>query len=232
MSAYGKQYQVGTGLSRVNAAFLDLKPLSCLLRRTHTQMMLPCRLGIPHGARPHWPWEWSKAPILQSGSQDRGLECPFRAWRPLWARAHGVSVCEVGSDRRRPNAQSLGLCRVARWDVTQSHLVDVRHEQDPDGAAVGSAIVVAHCSHSEVDRPVPIKVADGGAFEAEEIAVTQTSAEAAGCVRDLRVGLDRAVGVEEEDPDGASVGATVVVVPRTDREIGDAVAVEVPDLEG
>ena len=63
--------------------------------------------------------------------------------------------------------------------------------------------------------------------EPNSVVVVEGGGEAAGGVADLLFGFDGAVGVEEEDVDGAAVGAAVVVVEGADGDVVDAVAVEV-----
>ena len=103
------------------------------------------------------------------------------------------------------------------------------HEQHPHGAVVGPAVVVAAGAGREVRDRVTVEVVEGGDGAAEEVGVVQRPGEPAGGVADPGVRLHGAVGVEKEHPHRAAIGATVVHPARAHREVGDAVAVEVPE---
>jgi hypothetical protein len=102
-------------------------------------------------------------------------------------------------------------------------------EQDVDWRRGWAAVVVVPGADGDVGDAVAVEVADGGDAVAELVEVVEVAGEAAGGVADLLLGADGAVGVHEQDVDGAAVGAAVVVFRHADGEVVDAVAVEVAD---
>ena len=83
-------------------------------------------------------------------------------------------------------------------------------EQDVDRAPVGAAVVVAVAPTAMSLTPSPSR-SPMPRTPAEAVGVVEGGGQAAGGVADLLFGLDGAVGVEEQDVDGAAVGAAVVV---------------------
>ena len=100
---------------------------------------------------------------------------------------------------------------------------------DVDGPPLGATVVVEMGADRQVADTVGVDVAHTGERRPEAIVVVEGGGESAGGVADLLLGPDGAVGVQEQDVDRAPVGAAVVVGVRSDREIGNGVAVEVAE---
>jgi hypothetical protein len=104
-------------------------------------------------------------------------------------------------------------------------------EEDPDRAGLRSRLIIevrADCDGP--DGPTcSVQVAQARDSGAESVAVGKRSSEVPRGRADLRMGLDRPVRVQEEDPDRASARSSVVVVDRSDRQVGHPVAVEIPE---
>ncbi len=68
------------------------------------------------------------------------------------------------------------------------------HEEDPDRAAIGCAVVVSRRADGEVANAVAVEIAEACGRLSEGVAVVQYSREAALGIADLLVALDRAIG--------------------------------------
>src|SRR6185503_5702102 len=85
------------------------------------------------------------------------------------------------------------------------------HEQDPVGAAVVAAVVVADRAAADLGHAVEVEVAEHADAAPELVVGVEVTREAAGDLADLVPLLHRTVAVQEEHVEGALVRAVVVV---------------------
>ena len=100
-------------------------------------------------------------------------------------------------------------------------------EEDVHRAAIVAAVVVSVSAHGEVRDPIAVEVAQGGYRAAEAVAVVEVGGEPTLRAADLLLGLDGAIGVEEEDLHRAAIRAAIVVFCSAHGEVQDPIAVEV-----
>ena len=102
-------------------------------------------------------------------------------------------------------------------------------EEDVYRATVGTAVIVVVGADDNVVDAVVVNIANGANGATEVVKVVKRGTEAASGVADLLFGPDRAVGIQEQDMDGAAVAPAVIVPEGADGDVRETVAVEVTD---
>jgi hypothetical protein len=126
--------------------------------------------------------------------------------------------------------QAAAEATLRRADLARGlHAAAAVEEQDPHGAGLRLAVVVAGRARGELRDAVAVEVPERRERPAELVAGIQRAREAAARGADLVRGLDRPVAVHEQDPEGAGLRLPVVVLDTGDRDVRDAVAVEVAE---
>ncbi len=89
--------------------------------------------------------------------------------------------------------------------------------------------VVLGCPDGEIGHAIPVKIPDVRHGTAEQVVVRECrpAIEAAG---DLRAGLDRSTGVQEQEMDRPAICPPGIVRGRPNGEVGQAISVKVPDV--
>ena len=102
-------------------------------------------------------------------------------------------------------------------------------EEDVDGASIGASVGISISPHCKIADSIAIQVSERGNLCAKEVTVGKCGGEAALRVRDLLVGAHHAGSGEEEDVDGATIGASVVVFCRPHHKVADSVTIQISD---
>lgn len=102
-------------------------------------------------------------------------------------------------------------------------------KKGPDSATVRAAVAVIGGADTEILDSVGIDVSYRANALTEIFMILKGPGERSCPGADLLVRLDRAIRAKKEEPDGAAVGAAVVVIGGADGEILDPVAIQVPE---
>jgi hypothetical protein len=139
--------------------------------------------------------------------------------------AVGVQVAEGrhGAAEGGVRGRESGL----RDQLLGTHRAEGIEEQDPDRPR---EVGVARLSERQVEHAIGVQVPEGSDRRPE--AREQAAAETARGAADLELGSDRSVAVQEEQPQGAARGLSVVVARGADGEIRHPVPVEVAQGTG
>ena len=108
------------------------------------------------------------------------------------------------------------------------HSPTVVEKQDPHGTTVEPPVVIEDCPHGQVAIAVAVQITQRTHREAEEIAIVEVAHETAHAIADLSMKNHGPVGVEKQNPYGTAVRAAVVIIGCPDGQVGDAVAVLIP----
>ena len=148
---------------------------------------------------------WHPAPIQRAGHGE--------------GRSLRVQCGTARDGDTTPEGQGLGVALVAKDGLAVGSNRSVLLKEQSPHAARGA--------DEEIGSAVKVRITGPGERSAELRPVVQQAFETARPVADLLLSLDPGIGCEEHDPDRAPDFAAISVVRVTNRNVRDAVAIDV-----